>query len=83
MTIEQTKVNRMLTRGVVYSIIWLAGLGSCYALHQGILARRLINENPALEGNGRAWWCIIVGGVGAAAMFLVVGIGIFNAMIRP
>lgn len=58
---EQTRLNKILTRGVVYSIVWLAGFGSCYALYQGILARRMINENPMLEGNGRAWWCIIVG----------------------
>lgn len=78
---EQTRFNKILTRGVVYSIVWLAGFGSCYALYQGILARRMINENPMLEGNGRAWWCIIVGGLGVAALLTVVIIGIFNAVI--
>lgn len=80
---EQTRLNRMLTRGVVYSIVWLAGLGSCFALYQGILARQMIKENPRLQGEGRAWWCIIVGGVGVAVVLLLIAIGTFNAMTRP
>lgn len=77
---EQTRLNKTLTRGVVYSIVWLAGFGSCYALYQGIRAHRMINENPILQGNGRAWWCIIVGGLGVMAPLAVVFIGIFNAV---
>jgi len=80
---DQARLDKMLTRGVVYSIIWLAGLGSCYALYQGIAARRMIKENPTLEGSGRALWCIIAGGIGAAVLVLVAGIGIFNALTRP
>lgn len=79
---DQARLDRILTRGVVYSVIWLAGLGSCYALYQGIVARRMIKENPTLEGSGRAWWCIIAGGIGAAVLLLVAGIGIFNALTR-
>jgi hypothetical protein len=83
LTAEQIRLDRMLTRGVVYSIIWLAGLGSCYALYQGIMARRMLRANPALEGQGRAWWCIIAGGIGALTLFAILAIGIFNAAIRP
>lgn len=43
----------------------------------------MIKENPTLAGSGRALWCIIAGGIGAAVLVLVAGIGIFNAMTRP
>ena len=82
-TAEQARLNRMLTRGVVFSVIWLAGFGTSYALYQGLMARRMIKLNPMLQGNGRAWWCIIVGGLGAAALCAMVGVGIFNAMTQP
>jgi hypothetical protein len=80
--VEQTRLNRMLTRGVVFSVIWLAGFGSSYALYQGLLARRMIKMNPMLRGNARAWWCIIVGGLGAAALCTIVGASIFSAMTQ-
>ena len=69
-----------LRTGIVYSIVWLAGFGSSYALYQGLRARRMIKLNPGLEGNGRAWWCIIAGGLGVAVLCTIAGIGIFNAM---
>ena len=83
LTVEQTRLNRMLTRGVVFSVIWLAGFGSSYALYQGLLARRMIKLNPMLQGNGRAWWCILAGGLGVAVLCAVVGVGIFNAVTQP
>ena len=83
LTAEQARLNKMLTRGVVFSVIWLAGFGSCYALCQGLLARRMLRLNPMLQGNGLAWWCIIAGGLGAAILCVMVGIGIFNAMTQP
>ncbi|AZO06851.1 hypothetical protein EOA27_17735 [Mesorhizobium sp. M2A.F.Ca.ET.037.01.1.1] len=80
LTAEQARLNKMLTRGVVFSIVWLAGFGSSYALYQGLLARRMLKLNPMLRGNGLAWWCIIAGGLGAAVLCVTVGIGIFNAV---
>jgi len=80
---EQARLDRMLTRGFVYSIVWLAGLGSCYALFQGLRARRMIKLNPALRGNDRAWWCLIVGGVGVAVPCTIAAIAIFNAVTQP
>ena len=82
LAVEQARLDRMLTRGIVYSIVWLAGFGSSYALYQGLRARRMMKLNPLLQGNGRAWWCIIVGGVGVAVLCAVVGVGIFNAMTQ-
>ena len=82
LTAEQGRLNRMLTRGVVYSVVWLAGFGSLYALYQGLMARRMIRLNPLLQGNGRAWWCIIAGGLGVTVLCTIVGAGIFNAITR-
>ena len=83
LTVEQARLNSMLTRGIVYSIVWLACLGSSYALYQGLRARRMLKLNPMLQGNGRAWWCILAGGLGVAVLCAVVGVGIFNAMTQP
>jgi hypothetical protein len=80
LSVEQARLNSMLTRGIVYSIVWLAGFGSSYALYQGLRARRMIKLNPGLQGNGRAWWCIIAGGLGVAVLCTIAGIGIFNTM---
>jgi hypothetical protein len=76
LSVEQARLNSMLTRGIVYSIVWLAGFGSSYALYQGMRARRMIKLNPRLQGNGRAWWCIIAGGLGVAVLCTIAGIGI-------
>ncbi|WP_432284247.1 hypothetical protein SLT36_20925 [Aminobacter sp. BA135] len=82
-TAEQTRLDRMLTRGIVFSVIRLAGFGSCFAPYQGMRALRMIKANPRLQEHGRAMWCIIVGGLGALALLTVVGIGLFNAAMRP
>jgi hypothetical protein len=81
--IEQTKLNKILTRGIVFSIIWLAGFGSALALYQGLQARRIIELNPELQGTGRAWWCIIVGGLGVTALCAIIAVGAFNASAQP
>jgi len=80
---EQARLDSMLLRGIVFSVIWLAGFGSCYALYQGMRARRMLSDNPALEGHGRAIWCIVAGGLGALVLVTFLGIGLFNAVTRP
>jgi hypothetical protein len=77
---DQSKLNKILVRGLVFSIIWLAGFGSAIALYEGLKARRMIEANPLLRGKFRAWWCIIVGGCGVAALCAIVVMGIFNAL---
>jgi len=67
----QPKLNAMLRWGVVFSIVWLAGLGSLIALVQGLRARQILNAHPELSGKGRALWCIVVGGLGVAAVVLL------------
>jgi hypothetical protein len=80
---EQAEVNKLLWRGKVYSIIWLAGFGSAVALHAGLKARRMIKSNPSLQGAKQAWSCIIAGGIGFAILCAAVAIGIFNALSQP
>ncbi|MBB3706145.1 hypothetical protein [Aminobacter aminovorans] len=59
LTVEQARLDSMLTRGIVFSIVWLAGFGSCYALYQGIRARRMLGENRRSRGmaapSGAPW----------------------------
>ena len=83
MTEDQTKLDKMLGRGIALSIFWMAGFGSGIALYEGLNARRMIKANPLLKGIRRAWWCIIAGGAGFAVLVAVILIGIFNAIAQP
>jgi hypothetical protein len=52
----------LLTRGVVFSIFWVAGFGSAYAIVCAMRARRIIKEwGLGRYGFFRFWWCIILG----------------------
>ena len=63
---QQQEVSRRLHYGIIFSLIWLAGLGSLYSFIQGVIAlRAIIRSDYHLHGVLRAWWCIIVGGLGA------------------
>jgi hypothetical protein len=71
---DQLNVNRMLNRGVLFSIIWLVGIGSLIAVVQALKARRLIREsNGKLNGNGKVWWCLILGGLGLLFWIPMIG----------
>ena len=62
---KQLQVNRLLNRGVVFSIIWLLGIGSVYSVFLATRAMRMIRRsNGELQGLGRVCWCYIVGGIG-------------------
>ncbi len=64
----QVKVSRILSRGFIFSIVWLAGLGSLIALISGLQAKKIINQsNGEIVGAKMAWWCIIVGTIGLIA----------------
>lgn len=80
---KQAELNKLLWRGKVYSIIWLAGFGSAVALHAGLKARRMIKSNPELQGMKQAGYCIMAGGAGFAVLCAAVAIGIFNALSQP
>jgi hypothetical protein len=61
----QNEVNSMLRRGILFSIVWLMGVGSLIAVVQGIKARKIIRQsNGEIKGMGQVIWCFIVGGAG-------------------
>lgn len=65
----QIKVSKILSRGFVFSIVWLAGIGSLIAIISGIQALRLIKKSQKeIVGTKMAWWCIIVGSLGILFM---------------
>jgi hypothetical protein len=69
----QVKVSKILSLGFVFSIVWLAGIGSFIAFISGLRARKMINQsNGEIGGLKLAWWCIIVGALGMIIFPLVV-----------
>ena len=65
MLTDQDRVDRLLRWGVIFSIVWLMGLGSAVAVVNGWRARSLIQASDgSIGGMGRVWWCLIVGGLG-------------------
>jgi hypothetical protein len=77
--VGQEQLDRILSRGILFSILWLMGFGSLYAFWCGLRARRMIRASAgALTGGGRAWWCLIVGALGMLVWFPIFAVGIFN-----
>lgn len=69
----QIRVSKILSRGFVFSIVWLGGIGSLIAFISGLQARRLINKsNGEIGGIKMAWWCIIAGLVGMIGFPLLI-----------
>lgn len=69
----QVKVSKLLSRGFVFSIVWLGGIGSLLAFISGLRARKIINEsNGEIGGLKMAWWCIIVGAFGIITLPLII-----------
>lgn len=79
----QQQINALLRRGVVFSVVWLMGVGSVIALISGLRAKRLIEESQGTAtGLGRVWWCLVVGGLGIAIWAPIVLIGLINVLRR-
>ena len=77
--LSQDQLDSLLMRGVLFSIVWLMGFGSLYAFWCGIRARRMIRaSNGALTGSGKAWWCLVVGGIGMVVWFPIIIVGVAN-----
>jgi len=75
----QSRVDSLLKRGIVFSIVWLGGIGSLIAVVSGIKARKLINQSDGkLSGMGRVWWCLILGGIGILIWLPIVVIILIN-----
>ena len=63
----------MLGCGFAFSLVASGGVGSLAALVIGLRARGLIKKSGGeLAGLWMAWWCIIVGGLGALMLPLLV-----------
>lgn len=75
----QDKVDSMLKWGIIFSIIWLAGIGSLISFIIGYKAGNAIKgSNHELVGSGRAWWCLIVGRLGILFWFPIIFIAVRN-----
>ena len=78
---SQQTVDSMLRRGIVFSIVWLEGVGSFIAVVQAIRARKMILESAGqITGMEKVWWCLIVGGLGLVFWAFVLIMAIVNGM---
>jgi hypothetical protein len=65
---RQVRLSKMLAMGFALSLVGVGGLGSLAALLIGLKALTVINRSPVeLVGKWMAWWCIIIGALGAIA----------------
>ena len=71
---RQVRLSKMLAMGFALSLVGAGGLGSLAALLIGLKALTVINRSPVeLVGKWMAWWCIIIGALGAirAALYIL------------
>jgi hypothetical protein len=68
---RQVRLSKMLAMGFALSLVGVGGLGSLAAMLIGLKALTVINRSPVeIVGKWMAWWCIIIGGLGAIGMLL-------------
>ena len=76
---KQDQIDKMLKWGIIFSVIWLDGLGSLAAFIIGVKTRNRIKASGGiLTGTGRALWCLVVGAFGLALWVPMILIGIIN-----
>ncbi|WP_425615268.1 hypothetical protein NA78x_005183 [Anatilimnocola sp. NA78] len=76
---QQRYVNRLLNRGVIFSIIWVMGAGSFYSVYLAAKAHRLIREsNGEVRGMKRVWWCYAWGGLGIVLVSMILIMFLLN-----
>src|SRR5262245_62517114 len=79
----QRRIDAVLRRGIVFSLVWLAGIGSLIAILSGLKAKRLMARlGPEASGTGRVWWCLIVGGVGLLIWGPIIIMAVSNNLAR-
>jgi hypothetical protein len=75
----QRKVSSLIRIGIIFSIFWIAGIGSIISIVLGVKARNIIKRaNVNITGMGGVYWCLIVGGLG-----LIMSLLIFIAIALP
>lgn len=75
----QRKVSSLIRVGIIFSIFWIAGIGSIISIVLGVKARNIIKRaNVNITGMGGVYWCLIVGGLG-----LIMSLLIFIAIALP
>ncbi len=75
----QLELDHLLRRGILFSILWLMGIGSAIAVYSGLKAKRAIGASGGvLQGSRRVWWCLIVGGLGIIIWSPLVVVAIAN-----
>lgn len=78
---NQSQLDSILKWGIIFSIFWLAGVGSLVAVILGLKAKKAIAaSNGLLVGSGRVRWCLIVGGLGLALWVPIVVVGVVNQL---
>ncbi len=78
----ESRVNDLLRWGVVFSIVWLMGVGSLIAVICGVRAKHLIQQSGLTVGKGRVQWCVVVGVLGLLVWVPMVVIGVINNLGR-
>ena len=77
--VQREAVRRLLNRGVLFSILWLMGVGSAIALYCGLRARGIARASGGrVRGGAKMWWCLIVGTIGIVIWAPIVAVGLFN-----
>ncbi len=77
----QRQVNDTLRRGILFSLLWLMGIGSAIAIVQGLRARRMIRASGgSLRGLYRAELCLWLGWIGVCVWGLIAVIVIYNKL---
>lgn len=63
---DEGRINRLAIWGVVFSLIWMGGIGSLIAIRNGMKIRRLARSNTDLKTHAAfaSAWCIVVGVLG-------------------
>ena len=80
----QEQVDQLLKWGVLFSILWLMGIGSLIALRNGLRARSLIMKHDGdLNGIAKAKWCIVAGLFGMLFWFGALIVGLIANLLEP
>ncbi|MEQ8790682.1 MAG: hypothetical protein RIC55_30575 [Pirellulaceae bacterium] len=73
----QQRVDALLTNGVLFSVMWVLGVGSAFSLYLARRAHRtIVASDQRLSGIFWVWWCYVVGLLG-----VFMGMGLLLLML--